>query len=155
MRKDSKVSDVLHVLLHMADHEGPLTSQFLASMMQTNPVVVRRTLGGLRERGLVESTKGRAGGWKLARDLSQVTLLDVYQAVGEPTIFAMGPRHEASNCLVEKAVNAALSDTFESAQKLLMDRFAAITLQQLHDGFSKDMAAIRKSLLAEEDAQTN
>ncbi len=152
MRKDSKVSDVLHVLLHMADQKQPLTSEFLAQMMRTNPVVVRRTLSGLRARGLVGSSKGRAGGWTLTCDLSEVTLLDIYQAVGEPTIFAMGSRNESSTCLVEKAVNGALADSLKEAELLLLGRFAAITLEALYEEFSRDLADIRRSMAEREEA---
>ena len=51
--KDSKLSSVLHVLLHMAHADAPLTSDQLARMLGTNPVVVRKTLAGLRDSGFV------------------------------------------------------------------------------------------------------
>jgi DNA-binding IscR family transcriptional regulator len=38
-------------------------------------------MAGLREAGYVQSPKGHHGGWQLARDLAQVTLLDVHRAV--------------------------------------------------------------------------
>ena len=148
MRKDSKLCDVLHVLLHMADQQEAVTSGQLASMMQTNPVVVRRTLSGLRDQGLVGSAKGRAGGWTLTCDFSKVTLLDVYQAVGAPTIFALGARNPSSSCLVEKAVNEAISDSLAEAQSLLIQRFNTLSLEDLFRRFSRDMAAIRKSMEA-------
>ena len=81
MSQDNRLSAVLHALLHMADHGGPLTSAQLAQMMSTNPVVVRRTMAGLREAGLVRSEKGHGGGWELARDLNSVTLRDIYDAL--------------------------------------------------------------------------
>ena len=74
MKRDSRLSDVLHVLLHMAEHSEPSTSELLAKAMRTNPVVIRRVLAGLRERGLVRSEKGHGGGWTLARELSRITL---------------------------------------------------------------------------------
>lgn len=77
MKRDSRLSGVLHVLLHMAEFEKPVISERLAVMMQTNPVVVRRVMGGLRELGLVVSGKGHGGGWTLACDLDGVTLHDV------------------------------------------------------------------------------
>jgi len=58
MSRDSRLSGVLHILLHMAERQGPVTSEALAKIMQTNPVVIRRTLAGLRERGYVRSEKG-------------------------------------------------------------------------------------------------
>ncbi len=35
---------MLHVLLHMARHAEPFTSELTARMFGTNPVVVRRTM---------------------------------------------------------------------------------------------------------------
>lgn len=146
MRRDSKVSDVLHVLLHMADQSEPMTSESLARMMNSNPVVVRRTLRGLRERGLVSATKGRTGGWTLTCHLSDITLLEIYRAVGEPALFAIGTRNASSGCLIEKAVNEAMAESLTQAESLLMQRFEAITLQMLYEGFSKDLAIVRKKL---------
>ncbi|MGO4841680.1 Rrf2 family transcriptional regulator, partial [Rhizobiaceae sp. 2RAB30] len=90
MRTDGRLSAILHALLHMADHGGPMTSAELARCMNTNPVVVRRTMAGLREAGLVASEKGHGGGWVIACDLSAVTLKDIYDALGAPKILAMG-----------------------------------------------------------------
>jgi len=146
MKKDSKVSDVLHILLHMADQNEPLTSSALARMIQTNPVVIRRTLSGLREKGLVGSASGRTGGWTLTCELSKVTLLDIYKAVGEPTLFAIGKRNESPGCLVEKNVNEVLSDSFKEAEALLFEHFSKITLQTLCERFSRDMTSLRASL---------
>ena len=131
MRRDRRLSGVLHVLLHMAEFEGPVTSERLALVMQTNPVVVRRIMGGLRDLGLVTSEKGHGGGWILSCDLDRVTLHDVYLALGAPGIFAMGHRSEAPECLVEQAVNAALATAFEDAERLLLSRLGAVTLGQL------------------------
>ena len=52
MRRDSRLSGILHVLLHMAEDGGPVTSEDLAKAMDTNPVVIRRIMAGLRESGL-------------------------------------------------------------------------------------------------------
>ena len=84
MRYDSRLSGVLHVLLHMAQANSAATSEALAKAIGTNPVVVRRVMAGLRERGYVRSERGHGGGWTLACDLSQVTLQDIYDAVAVP-----------------------------------------------------------------------
>ncbi|WP_250460380.1 Rrf2 family transcriptional regulator [Microbulbifer litoralis] len=135
MKRDSRLSGVLHVLLHMSDTDGPVTSEALAGMMQTNPVVIRRILGGLRKQGLVQSEKGHGGGWRLACDLEQVTLYDIHVALGAPDVLALGHRTESPGCLVEQAVNAAMSDAFSEAEALLLDRFRTITLAALSRDF--------------------
>lgn len=131
MRRDSKLSGVLHALMHMAERSGPVTSEALAKAMDTNPVVVRRIMAGLRDRGYVLSEKGHGGGWTLACDLSKVTLRDIYGALGSPTLLAMSNRTEAPGCLVEQAVNAALNPTFEDAEALLLARLEQVTLAML------------------------
>ncbi|MCW0234601.1 MAG: Rrf2 family transcriptional regulator [Ferrovibrio sp.] len=145
MRQDSKLSGVLHVLLHMAQRDAPATSEMLARAMQTNPVVIRQIMAGLRERGYVRSEKGHGGGWTLACDLSTLTLRDVYEALGEPSLLAMGNRTEAPGCLVEQAVNAALGRAFDEAEAMLLSRFASVTLAQLRDDFQNRLAGRRRS----------
>lgn len=135
MKRDSRLSGVLHVLLHMAEYEGPMTSEVLAKAMDTNPVVIRRTMAGLREQGYVRSEKGHGGGWTLACDLSKVTLRDVYTALGSPSLLAMGNRTEAPGCLVEQAVNAALDQAFDDAEALLLARLGEVTLAMLSADF--------------------
>jgi DNA-binding IscR family transcriptional regulator len=61
MQLDGRLSRMLHVLIHMDRIEGPITSAQAAQMLHTNPVVVRRTMAGLREAGFVRSEKGHAG----------------------------------------------------------------------------------------------
>ena len=135
------MSGVLHVLLHMAEHEGPATSEVLAKAMDTNPVVIRRTMAGLRDQGYVRSEKGHGGGWTLACDLSQVTLRDIYAALGSPSLLAMGNRTEAPGCLVEQAVNAALDQAFDDAEALLLARLGEVTLAMLSADFHASLVA--------------
>jgi len=131
MKKDSRLSGVLHVLLHMAERDGPVTSEMLAKAMHTNPVVIRRIMAGLRNRGYVRSEKGHGGGWSLARDLAEISLRDIYDALGGPSLLAISNRAEAPECLVEQAVNAALDCAFHDAEALLLSRLGEVTLAML------------------------
>jgi DNA-binding IscR family transcriptional regulator len=143
MKRDSRLSGVLHVLLHMAEQDGPVTSEVLAKAMCTNPVVVRRIMGGLRDQGYVRSEKGHGGGWSIACDLKRVTLRDVYEALGRPTLLAIGNRTEAPGCLVEKVVNAALDDACRDAEALLLSRLGDVTLARLSADFHRRLVARR------------
>ncbi|QFY63042.1 Rrf2 family transcriptional regulator (plasmid) [Rhizobium grahamii] len=136
MRQDSRLSRMLHVLIHMGQHDGAMTSDMIARMLDANPVVIRRTMAGLRENGYVRSEKGHGGGWTLARPLDELTLLDIHRAVGEPSIFALGPAYDMPGCPIEKAVNATLKDVFADAEQLLLKRFAGVTLADIARGFT-------------------
>lgn len=149
MRRDSRLSGVLHVLLHMAEQPGPKTSEALARAMDTNPVVIRRIMAGLRERGFVRSEKGHGGGWSIARDLGEITLHDIYVGLGRPEILAMANRTEAPGCLVEQAVNASLGEAFDAAETMLLRRLGEITLAQLSADFHARLDARSEAMTLE------
>jgi Rrf2 family protein len=131
MRKDSRLSRMLHVLLHMGRHDRPFTSEQIARMLETNPVVVRRTMAGLRRAGYVRSVKGHGGGWTMVRSLGDITLLDVHKAVGGMRIFAIGNRHDDPSCGVERVVNAALDDALREAESMLLEKLGTVVLAEL------------------------
>jgi Rrf2 family protein len=137
MRSDSRLSRMLHALIHMELHEGAATSESLAQLLNTNPVVVRRTMAGLRDQGYVRSEKGHGGGWVLARDLRDITLLDIYRALDDPTLFAIRLAVDHPECLVEKAVNSTLSDALHEAEALLLGRFGEVTLADVARDFAQ------------------
>ena len=143
MKRDSRLSSVLHALLHMAEHDGTMTSDQLADCLGTNPVVVRRTMGLLRDAGIVTSGRGHAGGWRIAIDLAAVTLRQLHEALGEPAVFAIGNRNDQPECLVEQSVNAALEDAFAEAEALLLRRLQDVTLAQLAADFKRRYARMR------------
>ena len=143
MKADSRLSVTLHVLLHMAERDKPMTSAELAAHMDTNPVVVRRTMAGLRNRGFVRSEKGHGGGWEIACDLAHVTLKDIYDALGAPTLLAVGINLEQPACLVEQAVNRSLTSAFRDAEALLIARLADVTLAELAADFRHHAALHR------------
>lgn len=140
MTKDSRLSGVLHALLHLAEAEGPVTSEQLARSMQTNPVVMRRLMAGLRAAGFVASAKGHGGGWVLGVSLQRLTLGDVHEALGAPALLAVGHREEHPACLVEQAVNHALDGAYREAEALLLKRLHAVTLAELSADFHRRLA---------------
>jgi DNA-binding IscR family transcriptional regulator len=136
MPTDNRLSRMLHVLIHM-DHIGaPVTSETISRMLDTNPVVVRRTMAGLKAAGYLTSVKGHGGGWTLARSLDEVTLRDIHLALGSPRVFAIGLADDDPRCLVERAVNGALKDAMSEAEQHLLTRFGEVTIGAL----SRDVA---------------
>lgn len=131
MKRDSRLSVALHVLLHMAERgDQPMTSEEMAACAGTNPVVIRRTFAGLREAGVVASTKGHGGGWRLGRPLAEISLSQIQDALDEP-ILALPPAHESPGCAVEQAVNRQLDEAVLEARQVLARKLATISLADL------------------------
>ncbi|MDT0683444.1 Rrf2 family transcriptional regulator [Roseicyclus sp. F158] len=140
MPRDLRMSRILHALIHMDRHVPLATSEQISKMISTNPVVVRRMMGGLRDRGIVTSEKGHGGGWKLLKPLAEVTLRDIYDAVGAPPLFNIGPHADPPECLVEKAVDARLDASLREAEARLLAQFSEISVEALARDFDARLA---------------
>lgn len=138
MKKDSKLGRMMHVLIHMSLRGGRATSDTIAQMLATNPVVVRRTMAGLKARGYVISEGGHGGGWQIMRPLAELTVLDIYTALEEPELFAMACAQDHPGCPVEQASNAALRGVLDDAEALMRQRMASITLAQIASAVVRD-----------------
>jgi len=139
---DARLSRMLHLLIHMDRMDGPLTSDAAAIMLGTNPVVIRRTMAGLRDAGYVRSVKGHGGGWSLTASLDDITMLDVHRALGENRIFALGPADPDPACLVEQAVNSSLESAMREAEALLLERLADVSLADIAADFDRRFAEL-------------
>lgn len=131
MRIATRFSVAVHVLsLVGMDLTPEPTSEWIAGSVGVNPVVVRNVSGMLRRAGLVVSTQGKAG-TRLARPPDQITLLDVYRAVGAvDELFAM---HENPHpdCPVGCRIQGALDGVFQDAQRALEARLAATSIADI------------------------
>ena len=143
MRPDSRLARVLHVLLHLEEMDAPATSAAIGEMLNTNAAVVRRTMAGLREHGYVRSAKGHGGGWVLARPLSEITLLGLYEALGSPVLFAVGRADDAPKCLMEQAANAATGRALDRAADTFAQALAGVTMADLAADFAVRLAAAK------------
>ncbi|MBT2187933.1 Rrf2 family transcriptional regulator [Sphingobium nicotianae] len=137
MQLDARLSRTLHLLIHLARADGPITSEEAARMLGTHAVVVRRDMAGLREAGHVQSVKGHGGGWTLSRPLDQISMLDIYEALGEPRLFSLGPATVAPDCLVEQAVNASMATALDDARVLLLTHLRGVSLADIAADFDK------------------
>ena len=129
--KSERLSNALHVLLHMAQQpERPMTSEEMAECVGTNPVVIRRTFAGLREAGIVSSVKGHGGGWRLARPASSVSLAEIQRALGERVV-SLTSVEAPPRCLLLQAVVRSLDEAVREAEQVLDRRLSTLTLADL------------------------
>lgn len=112
------------------DPDGLQTSAEIADHAGTNAVVVRRVLGRLREAGLLNSERGHAGGWQLARSPDSITLADVYLALDEQMI-ATGHEHHTHDCSVEHALHERVSEVMADVERSLIERLAETTIAEV------------------------
>lgn len=73
---------------------GPMTADQLAAAQQIPAKFLEGILTQLRRSGLVESQRGPAGGYRLARPAAEITMADVIRAVDGPLANVRGQRPE-------------------------------------------------------------
>lgn len=133
MKRNSRLSLALHTLSHMAgEPERVRTSSDIAEHARTNPVVVRRVLGKLREAGLLISEKGHAGGWQLAKPASKITLADVYLALDERLVSGSSKDSEPSHCNVETDLQSRIGEVLDEVERSLVARLGESTIADVH-----------------------
>lgn len=132
MKRSGKLSLALHSLGHLALTDGPMTSEAIAALNHTHPVVVRRVLGRLRDAGLLRSEKGHAGGWRLALPPEQISVAQVYAAIDEPFL-ALQPLLPGadSGCAIVGAMQSIVSAAMIEAEAVLRRHFAAQSIADL------------------------
>jgi DNA-binding IscR family transcriptional regulator len=142
MQISTRFSVAIHILLCVeVFKDRKVTSDFIAGSVNTNPVVIRKLMGLLRERGIIEVAPG-TGGIALKREPRRITLLDIYRAadpVKDGELFGM---HEdtAQNCPVGGNIAELLGGYFGRVQEAMEAELGRSTLQDLLD----DLARLRK-----------
>ncbi|OAH57385.1 MULTISPECIES: Rrf2 family transcriptional regulator [Bacillaceae] len=128
---NSRLAVAIHIMVLVASNSRELlSSDMIASSVNTNPVVIRRMSGMLKKAGLLTSRAGITGS-ELTKDPADISLLDIFKAV-EPKdeLFAV---HEKTNpnCEVGKNIQSTLDVTFDRVQQAMENELANQSLKDV------------------------
>jgi Rrf2 family protein len=120
MAANGRLTIAVHALTWMAlaQRRGQdlMTSEQVAASINTNPVIIRRSLGDLRRAGLVEVRHGAGAGWSLARPPEEITLLAVYHAVESEPLFGMHHTQPNQACPIGRGIQPALEPVYDDVE---------------------------------------
>lgn len=129
MRTSCRFAMAVHVMTVLAYKDGDrVTSDLLASSVNTNPVIIRRLLLALQRARLVETRKGPHAGSRLSCSPARINLAQIYRAVEEPEPFARPSNKPNSACPVGNCIRETLNSVFASAEEALERDFQKTTL---------------------------
>lgn len=133
LKISSRFTIAVHILSLIKNNPAAIcTSEFMAGSVNTNPVVIRQILSYLKKAGLVQVRRG-SGGASLLKDLSDITLLDVYRSVSvvkEENLFHI---HEQPNpdCPIGANIQIVLEVILVQAQEAMESVLENITMEQV------------------------
>lgn len=129
----SRFSIAVHILTLTAMTSKNCTSEFIASSVNTNPVIIRRILGYLKKAGIVNVQAG-SGGTFIQKNISKITLLDVYNAVEVVEDNKLFNFHNSNiNCKVGSNIEAILGIAMKNAQTAMENELSKVTIQNIVD----------------------
>lgn len=131
MSISSRFAVGVHILsLIEFNKDGVSSSEYLAESVNTNPALIRKIIGMLKKAGLVEVHPGIPGA-KLARNLSDITLLDVYKAVNVVQDNELFNVHESPNpkCPVGRNIQNTIIPILSAAQLAMEKVLGNVTIE--------------------------
>ena len=135
MAANSRLTIAVHALAWMAlarqrGHDS-MTSEQVAASVNTNPVVIRRSLGDLRRAGLVDVRHGAGAGWSMARAPEKITLLHVYDAVDPDPPFGLHHTEPNLECPVGKGIRPVLRRVYDAVERAHRRELARTTIADI------------------------
>ncbi len=131
MRITSKADYAVRAMVELATADGLLTAEDIAARQAMPTRFLLNILNELRVARLVESRRGRDGGYRLACPASQVSVADVLRAVEGPLADVAGTAPED---LEYPGATAPLRDVWIATRSALRRILETVTLDDLARG---------------------
>lgn len=125
----------VHTLVGLGLLEGStITSERIARSVDTNPTFLRQVVSELRDAGHVTAERGPAGGYRLEGDPSDISLLDVFEAIETDRVLAVPDHEPHSECPIGTTIAGTLRVATSEAETAVRDELAEQTIADLTSG---------------------
>lgn len=128
---NTQFSIAVHILVGMGSANCQMTSSELAGSINAYPSFVRRILSKLAKASLITTTTGKTGSCSLAKKPSDISLLDIYQAVEAPKAFAIHAYPAQKNCEVSCGIKVCMEKVLDKTQKAMEASLKKTTLAEV------------------------
>jgi DNA-binding IscR family transcriptional regulator len=140
MQISSRFTIALHIFtcVETFKDDYKVTSDVLASSINTNPVIIRKILSQLKNAGLITVARG-TGGITPTRPITEITFYDVYQAIEPVENGDLFRFHEAPNpdCPVGRNIHSLLDDKLKAIQDAMEAEMKKYTVADLDAGLKE------------------
>jgi DNA-binding IscR family transcriptional regulator len=131
-----KFAITVHILTLMTRYpEEYLSSEFIATSMNINPVLVRKEMANLKKHNIVESREGKFGGTRLAKPAAEITLEDIFNLTFDCVSLGYAKNDPNPNCPIGKKINSNLDGLYKDINQKICCQLKGITLTNFSEQF--------------------
>lgn len=136
---DTRFPVSVHIMTVLAHHQPKLvTSDYLADGIKTNPSFIRKLVAALSAAGLIESVRGKMGGARLAKKPSEITLDQIYKAVGDTPLVAVPDKTPKRSCTISCSMHDILGKLSDEIEDTTLRELKKRSLKDLLDQVKKN-----------------
>lgn len=122
-------------IAHLASigRSGVASAREIAGLFGVPTALLMNVLKQLAAAGYVESVRGAKGGYRLVRDLGQITLSDLVEAMEGPVrqSVCLSDPGKLEECTCQMMANCPISDPVHRVQRKINDFLKKVTLAEL------------------------
>ena len=111
--------------------DKPISIKELAKTEDLSPEFLEQIFFKLRKSGLINSTRGPGGGFSLDKKASEISIKDVFEAVGEGIDLTPCTEKDGEDCKNEG--HCVAHGIWEDASAYIRDYFANLSIQDVID----------------------
>jgi DNA-binding IscR family transcriptional regulator len=123
------------VLAQLEESEHWLSSEYIASSIQVNAVVVRKEIASLKAAALLISKEGKGGGIRINNEKERITLADIYQSTKQNELSGKFNNPNPA-CIVGKNINSKLQELYQEVDTDIVVRLEKMTLADFSKAFN-------------------
>ncbi|QEN09373.1 Rrf2 family transcriptional regulator [Oceanispirochaeta crateris] len=134
MRITTKGRYAIRAIINMALNAGnkPISIKSISNSEELSPIFLEQIFTKLKKAGIAESVRGASGGFRIARELNEITVLDVLEAVEEGVELAPCTTPEGT---CGRSADCAISAFWSDTEEMIRDQLRNQTIQTILDKY--------------------
>lgn len=124
----------VHAVVYLNRHQTLVSSEVLAQNVCTNSARIRKVLSKLKRAGLIATKEGAVGGYHFVSDPKQVTLLDIFDALGEPMIAqTWRSGNPDMDCMIASGMASVMDALYGELDGCCRKHLSGVSIQDVDD----------------------
>jgi Rrf2 family protein len=129
MRFNQRADYAIHMIAELAANPNkPMGLRFMAQHHEVTYAYARTIQQGLQKAGIITTLRGIHGGMLLAKDLSDITVLEVFEASQIPLDYAFDDNEKSWCTCGDECITKKI---WQQSKEALSKQLASITLDKL------------------------